>query len=87
VDLGAVTSINSVVTTFELPSGYSYLLEYSTDGVTWSTFDDHIASKTTNRTNYSFSQQPVNARYVRQTVTNSSGNGGSIYELQVYGGF
>jgi chitodextrinase len=87
VDLGAVTSINSVVTTFELPSGYSYLLEYSTDGVTWSTFDDHTASKTTNRTNYSFSQQPVNARYVRQTVTNSSGNGGSIYELQVYGGF
>jgi hypothetical protein len=87
VDLGAVTSINSVVTTFELSSGYSYLLEYSTDGVTWSTFDDHTASKTTDRTNYSFSQQPVNARYVRQTVTNSSGNGGSIYELQVYGGF
>jgi chitodextrinase len=87
VDLGAVTSINSVVSTFELPSGYAYLLEYSTDGVTWSSLDDHTASKTTNRSNYSFLPQPVDARYVRLTITNSSGNGGSIYELQVYGGF
>ncbi|MDQ1569870.1 MAG: hypothetical protein QOF79_544 [Actinomycetota bacterium] len=87
VDLGSVTSIKSAVTTFELPSGYEYLLEYSTDGVTWSTLDDHTASRTTDRTNYSFLPQPVNARYVRLTVTNSNGNGGSIYELQVYGGF
>jgi chitodextrinase len=87
VDLGAVTSINSVATTFELPSGYEYLLEYSTDGVTWSSLDNHTASRTTDRTNYSFLQQPVDARYVRLTVTNSNGNGGSIYELQVYGGF
>jgi hypothetical protein len=87
VDLGAVTSINSVATTFELPSGYEYLLEYSTDGITWSSLDNHTASRTTDRTNYSFLQQPVDARYVRLTVTNSNGNGGSIYELQVYGGF
>jgi hypothetical protein len=87
VDLGSVTSINSVVTTFELQSGYEYLLEYSTDGVTWSTLDNHTASKTTEHTNYSFLPQPVDARYVRLTVTNSSGNGGSTYELQVYGGF
>jgi hypothetical protein len=28
----------------------------------------------------------VSARYVRLTVTGSSYNGGSVYELQVYGG-
>ncbi|MCU1476355.1 MAG: hypothetical protein JWQ64_1048 [Subtercola sp.] len=87
VDLGAVTSINSAVTTFELQSGYEYLLEYSTDGVSWSTFDDHTGTRTTDRTNYSFLANPVEARYVRLSVTNSNGNGGSIYELQVYGGF
>jgi hypothetical protein len=87
VDLGSVTSIRSAVTTFELPSGYEYLLEYSTDGVQWSTLQDHTASRTTDRTNYAFLPQPVDARYVRLTVTNSNWNGGSIYELQVYGGF
>lgn len=87
VDLGAVTSIKSAVTTFELPSGYQYLLEYSADGTNWSTLEDHTAARTTDRTNYTFLAQPVDARYVRLTVTGSSGNGGSIYELQVYGGF
>jgi chitodextrinase len=87
VDLGAVTSIKSAVTTFELPSGYEYMLEYSTDGLHWSTFEDHTASRTTVRTNYAFLPQAVDARYVRLTVTNSNWNGGSIYELQVYGGF
>ena len=82
-----MTSIKSAVTTFELPSGYEYLLEYSADGMNWSTFQDHTANRTTDRTNYAFLPQPVDARYVRLTVTNSNWNGGSIYELQVYGGF
>jgi chitodextrinase len=87
VDLGKVTSVSSVVTTFEKPSGYKYLLEYSTDGVNWSTFDDHTADNTTAQANYSFAKAPVDARYLRLTVTGSSWNGGSIYELQAYGGF
>jgi len=87
VDLGAVTSIKGAVTTFELTSGYRYRLEYSTDATTWSTVDDHTATPTTDRTNYSVLTQAVNARYVRLTVTGSNFNGGSIYELQVYGGF
>jgi hypothetical protein len=86
-DLGAVTSIKGAVTTFELPSGYQYRLEYSTDATTWSTLEDHTAARTTERTNYSLLTQAVNARYVRLTVTGSNYNGGSIYELQVYGGF
>jgi chitodextrinase len=87
VDLGSVTSIKSAVTTFELSSGYKYRLEYSVDGSTWSTFDDHTASATTAQTNYSFLPESIDARYVRLTVTASNGNGGSIYGLQVYGGF
>ena len=85
VDLGAVTSVSSVVTTFEKPSGYKYLLQYSRDGINWSTLDDHTAAFTTSSANYSFAQSPVSARYLRLTITNSSYNGGSIYELQAYG--
>jgi len=87
VDLGAVTSVKGAVTTFELPSGYQYRLEYSTDATTWSTLEDHTGTRTTERTNYSLLAQAVNARFVRLTVTGSTFNGGSIYELQVYGGF
>jgi hypothetical protein len=86
VDLGAVTSVSSVVTTFEKPSGYKYLLQYSADGVNWSTFDDHTAAYTSAAANYSTVSSPVSARYLRLTVTASSYNGGSIYELQAYGG-
>nr|WP_275937207.1 discoidin domain-containing protein [Streptosporangium subroseum] len=49
VDLGSVTSVSSVVTMFEKPSGYKYLLEYSSDGTNRSTFDDHTASYTAPR--------------------------------------
>jgi chitodextrinase len=87
VDLGKVTSVSAVVTTFEKPSGYKYRLEYSSDGATWSTLDDHTAANTTSQTNYSFADNPVSARYLRLTVTGSSNNGGSIYEIQAYGGF
>ncbi|MDT7726329.1 MAG: hypothetical protein QOI21_2905 [Actinomycetota bacterium] len=87
VDLGSVTSVKSIVTTFELTSGYRYRLESSVDGTTWSTFDDHTAVATTDRANSAFAPAPVQARYVRLTVTGSNYNGGSIYEIQIYGGF
>jgi hypothetical protein len=87
VDLGKDTSVSGVVTTFEKSSGYKYRLEYSADGVNWSTFEDHTSENTASAANYSFNDQPVTARYLRLTVTGSSGNGGSIYELQVYGDF
>ncbi|MFD4411519.1 discoidin domain-containing protein [Streptomyces sp. NPDC058476] len=87
VDLGKDTSVSSVVTTFEKSSGYQYLLEYSADGVTWSTFEDHTSQNTVSAANYSFADQPVTARYLRLTVTGSSWNGGSVYELQAYGDF
>ncbi|WP_330175976.1 discoidin domain-containing protein [Streptomyces sp. NBC_01498] len=87
VDLGEATSVSSVMTNFELSGGYRYRLEYSTDGETWSLFDDRTAENTTSAINYSFAEHPVTARHLRLTVTGSSWNGGSIYELKVYGGF
>jgi chitodextrinase len=87
VDLGQVSSLSSVVTTFELSSGYKYLLEYSSDGLNWSALDDHTATATTSSANYSIAPSPVSARFVRLTVTGSNYNGGSIYELQAYGDF
>jgi hypothetical protein len=87
VDLGAVTPVSSVVTTFEKPSGYTYLLQYSSDGTNWSVLDDHTANPTSAAANYSTVSSPVSARFLRLTVTGSSYNGGSVYELQAYGGF
>ncbi|MFE4545847.1 discoidin domain-containing protein [Streptomyces sp. NPDC056785] len=87
VDLGDATDVSSAAVTFEKASGYKYRLEYSTDGENWSVLDDHTADNTTSATNYAFAAHPVTARYLRLTVTGSSWNGGSIYELQVYGGF
>ena len=87
VDFGSVTSLKSAVITFELTNGYKYKLESSVDGSTWSMFDDHTATATTGRTNYAFAATAVGARYLRLTVTGSNYNGGSIYELQAYGGF
>jgi hypothetical protein len=76
-----------VVTTFEKAGGYKYRLEYSTDGTTWSVFEDHTSDATSSSAVYSFADEPVTARFLRLTVTGSSGNGGSVYELQAYGGF
>ncbi|MFF4974471.1 discoidin domain-containing protein [Streptomyces sp. NPDC001083] len=87
VDLGDATDVSSAAVTFEKAGGYKYRLEYSTDGENWSVLDDHTANNTTSATNYAFAAHPVTARYLRLTVTGSSWNGGSIYELQVYGGF
>ncbi|MFF0465378.1 discoidin domain-containing protein [Streptomyces mexicanus] len=87
VDLGKDTSVSAVVTTFEKTGGYTYRLEYSTDGTAWSLFEDHTTQNTVTATNYSFADKPVTARYLRLTITGSSWNGGSVYELQAYGGF
>ncbi|MFI1791012.1 discoidin domain-containing protein [Streptomyces olivaceoviridis] len=87
VDLGKATGVSAVVTTFEKSSGYQYRLEYSTDGQSWSVLDDHTGENTVTATTYSFAAEPVTARYLRLTITGSSWNGGSVYELQAYGGF
>ncbi|MDQ1550710.1 MAG: hypothetical protein QOD50_132, partial [Actinomycetota bacterium] len=84
VDLGSTMSVASVVATFELSSGYKYRIEYSTDNSTWSLFDDRTATPTTQSANTSTVATPVNARYLRLTVVNSSGNGGSLYEIQAH---
>ncbi|MFD9332224.1 discoidin domain-containing protein [Streptomyces sp. NPDC060065] len=87
VDLGKESQVSAVVTTFELSRGYKYRIEYSTNATDWSVFDDRTAENTVASVNYSFADAPVTARYLRLTVTGSSWNGGSIWELQAYGDF
>jgi chitodextrinase len=84
VDMGSVKTLDALVTTFEKSSGYEFKLETSTDGTTWSTFDDHTSNSTTSQSVDSYADAPVKARYVRLTITSSSGNGGSVYEIQGY---
>ncbi|MEV6286007.1 discoidin domain-containing protein [Kribbella sp. NPDC051770] len=85
VDLGALYDVTGIVTMFELPRGYAYKLEVSPDGTDWTLFDDRTREVTTQPDNYASVPGAVRGRYVRLTVTGSSFNGGSIYELEVYG--
>lgn len=87
VDLGASYDVNGAITAFGKSSGYKYRIEVSPDEVRWKTLVDHTTANTTTTTDYAHTDDPVAGRFVRLTVTDSSWNGGSIYELQVYGGF
>jgi len=82
VDLGASTAVSHVNTMFEGSSGYKYKIEYSIDNSNWTMYSDKTASYTTQQTNVD--TNAVTTRYVRITITNSSGAGGSIYEFGVY---
>jgi len=82
VDLGGNKAINQVSTMFEGSAGYKYKIEYSTDNSTWTLYSDKTASFTTQQANVD--TNAVTARYVRITITNSSGYGGSIYEFGIY---
>ncbi|SCE25487.1 discoidin domain-containing protein, partial [Streptomyces sp. DfronAA-171] len=84
---GTSTPVSAVVTTFEKSGGYRYRVEYSADGKDWSAFADRTDEPTTTQTDNALAAQPVEARYLRLTVTGSSGNGGSIHEIRAYGGF
>ncbi|MFF3750591.1 discoidin domain-containing protein [Streptomyces sp. NPDC002018] len=85
VDLGAQYDVNGAITTFEKSSGYRYRVEVSADEITWRTLEDHTAGDTSAMTNYFHTAEPVAGRFVRLTVTGSRGNGGSVFDLQVYG--
>jgi hypothetical protein len=87
IDLGSAVEVTAVLANFELPGGYAYTLESSLDGTTWTTFDDRTGRKTTQRENSSFADEPTSMRYLRLTVTDSSWNGGSLWEIKVYGGY
>ncbi|SCF61496.1 Right handed beta helix region [Streptomyces sp. MnatMP-M17] len=85
VDLGAQYDVNGAITTFEKSSGYKYRVEVSSDEINWKTLEDHTAADTSAMTNYVHTASPVAGRFVRLTVTGSRGNGGSVFDFQVYG--
>ncbi|QGQ99051.1 hypothetical protein EHS13_31330 [Paenibacillus psychroresistens] len=85
VDLGANYNITSTNTMLEMPSGYKYKIEYAAAAAptTWILYADRTASVSTQQS-YT-DTNAVTGRYVRVTVTYSSGYGGSIFEFKVYG--
>lgn len=85
IDLGGESDVTAVVVNFERPDGYTYLVQYSPDGETWSTFDDRTGTPTTTATNYSFASSGLSGRYIRVLVIGSGGWGGSLWEVEVYG--
>lgn len=82
IDLGGEYSIGSINTLFELNSGYSYKIEYSTDDQAWNTYVDKTGSQTSQRSNTDTSE--VTARYIKLTMKSS--NGSSISEINIYPG-
>ncbi|WP_421897548.1 chondroitinase-B domain-containing protein [Marinoscillum sp.] len=90
IDLGANCTISSTEVICYGGRAYQYVIEASTDGSSYSTIVDR-SNNTTSGTNSSpitdtFS--PVNARYVRITVSGANGYSGSwvsIEELRVFG--
>lgn len=85
VDLGAGYDVTGAITTFEKSSGYKYRIQVSPDEAHWTTLVDRTGTATEAMTDYAHGTEPVTGRYVRLTVTGSNGNGGSIFDLQVYG--
>jgi hypothetical protein len=67
-----------------LPSGLGikYIIEYSTDGVTWTTYADETAAYSTPGID---THAAVTARYLRIRITDSHGQGSSLWEFQVFG--
>ncbi|GGG53559.1 discoidin domain-containing protein [Paenibacillus radicis (ex Gao et al. 2016)] len=84
VDLGSAYDITGVNTRFELNTGYKYKIEYSTDGFSWTTYADKTSTATTQQINEDRKATAVSARYVRLSVTDSNGNGASVYDFNVY---
>lgn len=85
VDLGAAYTISSVSSTAYLPAGLGvkYKIEYSPDDSTWSTYVDRTGAYSTPGIDNNTGS--ITARYVRITITDSHGQGSSLYEFKIYG--
>ena len=85
VDLGTEYAISRVQTSAYLPygRGMKYQIEYSTDDVTYSMYADKTSTYSTPGTDTK--SGTVTARYMRITLTDTQGQGGSLYEFEVYG--
>src|SRR5258706_611379 len=88
VDLGAIYLINKTEVMPYMNRAYQYLVEVSTDGSSYTT----VVDRTTNTTGGATLTDlffPINAQYVRLTVTGASGYAGgfaSMYEFRVFTG-
>jgi hypothetical protein len=83
VDLGQNVSISRIYLNWENAYGVDFLLQSSTDQVTWTTF----ATYANNQAYYNEQAVAASGRYVRMLGRNGGQNGGgfSIWELKIYG--
>ena len=86
VDLGQDCTVTRCETFCEFPQNYySYKIEYSPDDNTWSVFADRQPNNVAGMPCYTDVGTPVTARYVRITITGSSGGYAAIREFRIYG--
>ena len=82
VDLGSVSTVNTVKITWEAAYAEKYEIQVSTDGETWTTAA--VESGKAGEITSSFAA--VKARYVRmQGIKRGTQYGYSIYEMEIYG--
>ncbi|WP_095984512.1 polysaccharide lyase family protein [Cystobacter fuscus] len=86
VDLGSERTLRSIVTHWYQNStiAYKYKIEVSNDDAKYTTVVDKTKN-TTPGVSYDTLPSTTKYRYVRVTVTGSSGGAASFYETQVYG--
>ena len=86
VDLGQDCAVTRCETFCEFPRNqYCYKIECSTDDKTWSLFADRQSNKLAGIPCYTDVAKPATARYMRVTITASSGGYAAIREFRIYG--
>ncbi|MCX6877397.1 MAG: discoidin domain-containing protein [Verrucomicrobia bacterium] len=86
VDLGQDCIVTRCETYCEFPRNqYGYKIECSPDDKTWSLFADRQSNKLAGDPCYTDVAAPAPARYVRITITGSSGGYAAIWEFRIYG--
>jgi hypothetical protein len=85
VDLGSNYNISEIDLNWQTACGYNYLIQTSTDDVTWTTQTTVTGNTTVGLVQYPYSTQPT-ARYVRMYGTQrATAWGYSLWEISVYG--
>lgn len=85
VDLGATYSISKVTLTWETACGRNYLIQSSSDGVSWTTQTAVTGNTSTGLLTYNYATQ-FSARYVRMYGTARATYWGySLFDFSVYG--
>ncbi len=95
VDLGAVNRVHALQVNFADQDAalfgrspdirYRYIIEYSTDGITWSGLVDRSEGTEDSPHDYILLPEPIDARFVRITNVQSPSGKFSLYDFRLFG--